>query len=195
MEPKRIDLIFWGAAELASTDECARYLDRECGGDEALRSKIEQLLTARSKVESFLESPAPYLIAKGDLRPLVDGPGTMIGPYTLLEQIGEGGMGTVFLAEQEKPVRRKVALKEYCDRNLLSPKERLELFIPVREAVQHAHQKGIIHRRDEILRPKALRKDSNNSMTTRGFVVQGLELRNLLSRVRQNGAIFRTALE
>jgi serine/threonine protein kinase len=135
--------------------------------------------------------------------PLVERPGTTIGPYKLLQNIGEGGMGAVFMAEQTQPVRRKVALKvikpgmdtaqviarfeaerqalaimehpniarvldvgatetgrpyfvmelvkgvpitEYCDRNHLSPKERLELFIPVCQAIQHAHQKGIIHR-------------------------------------------------
>ena len=132
-----------------------------------------------------------------------EGPGSMIGPYKLLQKIGEGGMGAVFMAEQTQPVRRKVALKvikagmdtgqvvarfeaerqalaimdhpniarvldagatdtgrpffvmelvkgvpitEYCDRNHLTPRERLELFIPVCQAIQHAHQKGIIHR-------------------------------------------------
>ena len=130
-------------------------------------------------------------------------PGTVIGPYKLLQQIGEGGMGTVFMAEQTQPVRRKVALKvikpgmdsrqviarfeaerqalammdhvniarvldagatesgrpyfvmelvhgvpitKYCDDNHLTPRERLELFVPVCQAIQHAHQKGIIHR-------------------------------------------------
>ena len=136
-------------------------------------------------------------------RPITDGPGSRIGPYKLLQKIGEGGMGTVYMAEQEKPVRRRVALKiikpgmdtdqvvarfeaerqalalmdhhsiakvfdagatetgrpyfvmelvngipitDYCDRANLSPRERLELFIPVCQAIQHAHQKGVIHR-------------------------------------------------
>ncbi len=130
-------------------------------------------------------------------------PGTVIGPYKLLQQIGEGGMGTVFMAEQTQPVQRKVALKvikagmdsrqviarfeaerqalammdhvniarvfdggatdngrpyfvmelvhgvpitQYCDDHHLTPRERLELFVPVCQAIQHAHQKGIIHR-------------------------------------------------
>ncbi|HSZ58872.1 MAG TPA: tetratricopeptide repeat protein [Tepidisphaeraceae bacterium] len=135
--------------------------------------------------------------------PLREGPGTRIGRYKLLQLIGEGGFGSVFMAEQETPVVRKVALKiiklgmdtklviarfeaerqalammdhpniarvldagatetgrpyfvmelvkgipitDYCNQKRLTPKERLELFIPVCKAVQHAHQKGIIHR-------------------------------------------------
>ncbi len=136
-------------------------------------------------------------------RPIAEGPGSRIGPYKLLQRIGEGGMGVVYMAEQERPVRRKVALKiikpgmdteqvvarfeaerqalammdhpniarvldagatdtgrpffvmelvrgvpitDYCDQAQLSPRDRLELFIPVCRAIQHAHQKGIIHR-------------------------------------------------
>ncbi len=135
--------------------------------------------------------------------PSTEGPANRIGPYKLLQEIGEGGMGIVYMAEQEKPVRRRVALKiikpgmdseqviarfeaerqalalmdhqniarvldagttdkgrpyfvmelvhgvsitEYCNRNQLTTKERLELFIPVCQAIQHAHQNGIIHR-------------------------------------------------
>jgi serine/threonine protein kinase/tetratricopeptide (TPR) repeat protein len=135
--------------------------------------------------------------------PIAEGPGARIGPYKLLQQIGEGGMGVVYMAEQEHPVCRKVALKiikpgmdtaqvvarfeaerqalalmdhpniakvldagatetgrpffvmelvkgvpitEYCDEAQFTPRERLELFVPVCQAIQHAHQKGIIHR-------------------------------------------------
>jgi serine/threonine protein kinase/tetratricopeptide (TPR) repeat protein len=136
-------------------------------------------------------------------RRITEGPGTRIGPYKLLQQIGEGGMGVIYMAEQETPIRRRVALKvikagmdtdqvvarfeaerqalalmdhpniahvldagatesgrlffvmelvhgvpitEYCDQAQLTTRERLELFVPVCQAIQHAHQKGIIHR-------------------------------------------------
>ena len=219
--------IFDEAAEMARSEDRAAYLEIACGGDADLRNRVEALLRALDEAGDLLErapaldtagatedsgeSPPPN--SSGERAEVAgptawvgqpaEGPGTMIGPYKLLQQIGEGGMGAVFMAEQEKPVRRKVALKvikpgmdtrgviarfeaerqalammdhpniahvldagatetgrpffvmelvrgvpitEYCDRNQLSPRERLELFMPVCQAIQHAHQKGIIHR-------------------------------------------------
>ena len=203
MEPKSVDRIFWDALELTSPEDCAAFLDRQCGGDIDLRQKLEQLLEARALIETCVESPAPGLLGAAGDGMLASGPGAQIGPYALMERLGEGGMGVVFLAEQQKPVRRHVALKiikvgmdtegvvrrfeaerqafammehpniarvfdagatdtgrpyfvmelvkgksliAFCDLNRLTPKQRLELFIPVCQAVQHAHQKGIVHR-------------------------------------------------
>jgi WD40 repeat protein/serine/threonine protein kinase len=194
--------IFLRALESHSADERRSYLDEVCGGDAELRVQVEALLEASARAGSFLESPPGHTAATTD-EPATERLGTMIGPYKLLQQIGEGGMGTVFMAEQTEPVRRKVALKvikpgmdsrqvvarfeaerqalalmdhaniarvldggtteqgrpyfvmelvhgvpitKYCDDNRLTPRQRLELFIPVCQAIQHAHQKGIIHR-------------------------------------------------
>src|SRR5262245_13571209 len=110
MEPKSIDQIFWDAAQLASAAERDAYLDRACAGDVVLRRRVEQLLQARPKAENFLESLAPKSVAT--VQELIgEHPGTVVGPYKLLEQIGEGGFGIVFVAEQHQPLRRKVALK------------------------------------------------------------------------------------
>jgi serine/threonine-protein kinase len=111
MEPQSIDRIFWDAAQLGSAEERRAYLDRACSGDVRLRRKVEQLLAARAKAEGFLEGPGLPLAATAIERPVREGPGTAIGPYKLLEQIGEGGFGVVFMAEQQQPLRRKVALK------------------------------------------------------------------------------------
>jgi serine/threonine protein kinase len=167
-----------------------------------LRHRAEQFLSAQAEIGSFLESGALPLVAPVD-ETITERPGTLLGPYKLLEQIGEGGFGVVFMAEQAQPIRRKVALKvlkpgmdtrqviarfeaerqalalmdhpniahildggttasgrpyfvmelvrgipitEFCDQNRLPVYERLELFIDICQAVQHAHQKGVIHR-------------------------------------------------
>jgi serine/threonine protein kinase/tetratricopeptide (TPR) repeat protein len=111
METQSIDRIFWDAAQIVSAEERGAYLDRACGDDVELRRQVEQLLAAKPRAESFLESRAVRLPATVDERMVSDGPGTVIGPYKLLEPIGEGGFGVVFMAEQQRPVRRKVALK------------------------------------------------------------------------------------
>jgi serine/threonine protein kinase len=202
MQPKSIDRVFWEAGQLKGAAERNAYLDRTCAGDADLRRRVEQLLQAKPKAESFLESPAIGMAVTVE-EPITERPGTVIGPYKLLEQIGEGGFGIVFMAEQQQPVRRKVALKilkpgmdtrqviarfeaerqalalmdhphiaqvfdggetptgrpyfvmelvkglpitDYCDQNRLPIRARVELFVSVCQAVQHAHQKGVIHR-------------------------------------------------
>src|SRR5437868_1349741 len=194
--------VFIEALEKEDPAQRAAFLDQACASDPALRQRIERLLQRHQEADGFLESPAAALVATVD-EPIREGPGTIIGPYKLLQQIGEGGMGTVFMAEQTQPVQRKVALKvirpgmdssqiiarfeaerqalammdhvniarvldagatenglpyfvmelvhgvpitKYCDDNQLTPRARLELFVPVCQALQHAHQKGIIHR-------------------------------------------------
>src|SRR5215467_12583902 len=190
MEPKSIDRSFWDAAQITSPPEREAYPQRICADDVELRCKVEQLLAAQSQAEHFLESPAPALVVTVDA-PINERPGTVIGSYKLLEQIGEGGFGVVFMAEQTQPVRRKVALKvlkpgmdtrqvvarfeaerqalaimdhpniakvldggvtpsgrpyfvmdlvkgvpvtRYCDEHHLTPRQRLELFVPVCQA-------------------------------------------------------------
>ncbi len=201
--PLNAKAVFDEAVEIASSDERRGYLERACADAPALRQQVEALLAAYADAGSFLETP-PVPPRDGiELRPAAERPGTLIGPYKLRQQIGEGGMGVVWMAEQTQPVQRKVALKvikpgmdskqvvarfeaerqalavmdhvniarvfdggataaglpyfvmelvdgvpitKYCDDNHLTPRERLELFVPVCQAIQHAHQKGIIHR-------------------------------------------------
>jgi serine/threonine protein kinase/Tol biopolymer transport system component len=186
----------FGAALQLKPEERSAFLDKACSDDPTLRQEVEALLAASADASSdFLEPPTEGFF---------DGvPTLIIGPYHLLELIGEGGMGQVWLAEQKEPIRRLVAIKlikagmdtrevvarfeserqalalmdhpaiakvfeagstpegrpyfvmeyvagipitEYCDRNRLTVRQRMELFIQVCEGVQHAHQKAIIHR-------------------------------------------------
>jgi eukaryotic-like serine/threonine-protein kinase len=195
--------IFLSALERSSAVERAAFLDGACGGDAALRLRLEDLLR-NHRADSFLESPgAGALPTQVMAASAIEQPGTRIGRYKLLQEIGEGGMGAVYMAEQEEPVRRRVALKiiklgmdsrqvvarfeaerqalalmdhpniarvldggatetgrpyfvmelvqgvpitEFCDKNKLPAQERLKIFIQVCQAIQSAHQKGIIHR-------------------------------------------------
>ena len=111
----RANDIFVRAVEVDAPADRRLFLEQQCGGDAALRSQVESLLAAGGKIGSFLEKPAVPAPPPGDAtaayRPLTEGPGTVIGPYKLLQHIGEGGFGAVYMAEQESPVRRKVALK------------------------------------------------------------------------------------
>jgi WD40 repeat protein/serine/threonine protein kinase len=102
--------IFLAAIEKHSPEQWPAFLDDACAGDVPLRNRVEQLLRARAQLGSFHEAPEQAVVATLDV-PTPEGPGTAIGPYRLLEQIGEGGFGVVFMAEQQQPFRRKVALK------------------------------------------------------------------------------------
>jgi eukaryotic-like serine/threonine-protein kinase len=102
--------IFIGAIQREGAAARRAFLAEACGGDAELRRRVEDLLGAGERAGGFLESPPPDLATTTDY-PLSEGPGTVIGPYKLLERIGEGGFGVVFLAEQSRPLRRRVALK------------------------------------------------------------------------------------
>ena len=206
VDPARAKSVFLAASDLDPADRAA-YLDRECGGDADLRERVEALLRADAGAP-----PEPATGAHESGRPGPTGafvpadpqPGAVLaGKYRLAERIGEGGMGSVWLAHQSEPVQRKVAVKlikpgmdsksvlarfeaerqalavmdhpniakvldggltpdsrpffvmelvkgvpitQFCDDRKLTPRERLALFVPVCQAIQHAHQKGVIHR-------------------------------------------------
>src|SRR6516165_9104095 len=193
--------LFLRALEITDPDERRRFLDAACAADSARRARVDGLLRASEQAGSFLgraaarpEVTGAYLSAAGEAA----GPGTAVGPYKLVEAIGEGGMGEVWMAQQTRPVKRAVAVKlikagmdskqvlarfeaerqalalmdhpniakvhdagatpdgrpyfvmelvkgipitRFCDEHRLTPRQRLELFIPVCQAIQHAHQK------------------------------------------------------
>jgi serine/threonine protein kinase len=102
LSSQRVMELFCEALTRPSPEALGAYLTEACGDDAVLRGRIEDLLRANNEAGRFLEGAAGAV---------PDGPGRTIGPYKLLEQIGEGGFGIVFMAEQTSPVRRRVALK------------------------------------------------------------------------------------
>jgi tetratricopeptide (TPR) repeat protein/serine/threonine protein kinase len=219
VDPPRVKDLFVAALELPDAQARQAFLERACGGDATLRQRVQLLLQAHDAPASVLDRP---LAEVAPVDPAVTGPADPANPalapagpppesagmriagrYQLLEAIGEGGMGAVWMAQQTEPVKRLVAVKlikagmdshqvlarfeaerqalalmdhpniakvldagaapdgrpffvmelvkgvpitRYCDEHRLTPRQRLELFVPVCQAVQHAHQKGVIHR-------------------------------------------------
>src|SRR5687767_8194894 len=114
---KSEETIFAEAAAIDGPEARAAYLEQACGGDADLLREVDGLLAAHERAAGFMRSPAavPGLTGPADPSPSggqeLQAVGTTVGPYRLLERIGEGGMGAVYLAEQTYPVRRRVALK------------------------------------------------------------------------------------
>src|ERR1041385_7048416 len=202
---QREEAVFEGALQLGGPER-ADYLEKTCAGEPELRRRVEALLGALERAGGLLKDPAIPASEKATAifpQQIEEGPSSLIGRYKLLQKIGEGGCGLVYMAEQAEPVRRRVALKviklgmdtkqviarfederqgaalmdhpniakvpdagatgsgrpyfvmelvrgikitDYCDDSNLPTGERLDLFIQVCQAIQHAHQKGIIHR-------------------------------------------------
>lgn len=103
--------IFHFARKLPDQATRSEYFDQVCAGDQALRERVEALLAIHEQEQVFLKSAAPEVAPTVDQKPILEAPGQEIGRYKLLQKIGEGGFGVVFMAEQIRPIRRKVALK------------------------------------------------------------------------------------
>ncbi|MBU0640736.1 MAG: serine/threonine-protein kinase [Planctomycetes bacterium] len=108
---ERLEELYQTALEQDSEAEREAFLDEACGGDSELRSHVEGLLRVREQVGSFLDAPPVDPQATLESQPSSEIAGTLVGRYKILQEIGEGGFGKVYMAEQEQPVRRKVALK------------------------------------------------------------------------------------
>jgi serine/threonine-protein kinase len=110
MPPPDEKAIFNAARQLDGAEARSAYLRQACGEDDKLRGRVDALLRAFTEDQSFLQATLGALPAALD-DSCGEAPGTVIGPYELREQLGEGGFGVVFLAEQQQPIRRQVALK------------------------------------------------------------------------------------
>src|SRR5271170_2238236 len=104
--------IFIEALQKANPGERLAFLDAACGADQELLKRVQELLAEHERDGTFLlDSPPPGVTATVDMPEITEKAGIVIGPYKLLEQIGEGGFGIVYMADQQVPVRRRVALK------------------------------------------------------------------------------------
>ena len=105
------EAIFHAARHIPDPDRRREYVREACGGDEARIAHVEALLAAADGPDSLLDGPAADMTVATIDRPTTQGPGPVIGPYKLIEPIGEGGMGSVWMAQQTEPVKRLVAVK------------------------------------------------------------------------------------
>src|SRR5262245_55160455 len=109
-DPERVRAIFLEAVEQHAPELWSGFLDRACGDDRELRRRIEVLLRAHDQANSMLDV-APVPAAATMDQNISEVAGSVIGPYQLLEPVGEGGMGAVWMAEQTEPIQRRVAVK------------------------------------------------------------------------------------